>query len=64
MKIDFLKVIFTDESLETFDDPDGWISKWFVRVVKRKQQGGGSVITIIAPFKFNEDVKLKFRIYG
>ena len=48
MKIDFLKVIFMDESL-TFDGPD-WLTKWLILsssdmpVVKRRQQKDSSMM--------------------
>ena len=71
MKIDFSKVVFTDESQVTFDGADGWakgriLSNSDVPVVKKRQQRGGSVMiwdgivdqTIIGPFKIDEEVKL------
>ena len=46
MKIDFSKVIFTNKSQVTFDEPEKrWIlSSSDVPVDKRRQQGDGSVI--------------------
>ena len=49
MKINFSKVIFSDESRMTFDRPDGCAKGWIllnseVLVAKRRQLGGGSVM--------------------
>ena len=75
MKIDFSKVIFTDESQVTFDRPDGWAKGWNfsnadVPLAKKKQQGGCSVITwvgivnqtIVVAFKVDEKVELNCAI--
>ena len=30
MKVDFSKLIFTDESQMIFDSPDGWENRWIL----------------------------------
>ena len=49
MKTNFENVLFTDESWETLDGPDGWISGWLLNGTTaqgkmRRQQGGGGVM--------------------
>ena len=46
LKLDFSRVIFTDECRATLDGPDGWRRGWVmdansVPYVMRRQQGGG-----------------------
>ena len=50
MKLDFSKVIFTDEMRATLDGPDGWRWGWVLEgetptgVIRRQQRGGGIMI--------------------
>ena len=75
MKIDFSRVIFTDESRVTFNRPDkrakgSILSNLDMSVAKRKQGNSSVVIcavvvdqTIIGPFKVDEGVKLNAANY-
>jgi len=71
IKIDFSKVIFTDESRMTLDGPDGWSRGWVSHgnttpTRLRRQQGGGGIMIwagivndrVIGPFKVDDGVKL------
>ena len=64
MKLDFSKVIFTDECRATLNGPDGWSKGWifndeFIPSRLRRQQGGGGVMfwaaivgeKLIGPFR-------------
>ena len=49
MKVDFSKVLFTDETRATLDGPDGWSKGWVVNGRDRhqrlrRQQGGGGIM--------------------
>jgi len=76
MKVDFSKVIFTDECRATLDGPDGWARGWIidgepVPVRLRRQQGGGGVMfwagivanELIGPFRVPDGVKLNAQSY-
>ena len=76
MKIDFSRVIFTDECRATLDGPDGWARGWITQgqsapVQLRRQQGGGGVMfwaaivgdQMIGPFRVEDGVKLNSEGY-
>ena len=76
MKLDFSKVIFTDECRATLDGPDGWASGWVrdghsAPTRKRRQQGGGGVMfwagivndELVGPFKVENGVKINSETY-
>ena len=49
MKVNFEKVIFTDECRATLDGPDGWSRGWYDAQLPppqrlRRQQGGGGIM--------------------
>lgn len=77
MKLDFRRVVFTDECRATLDGPDGWARGWLTTgtstpVRFRRQQGGGGVMfwagihgkNLIGPFKIDEGVKLDSASYS
>ena len=77
LKLDFKKVIFTDECRATLDGPDGWASGWILHGNKpqmryKRQQGGGGVMfwaaimnnELIGPFKIKKGVKLNSKNYS
>ena len=77
LKLDFSRVIFTDECRATLDGPDGWRRGWVmdansVPYVMRRQQGGGGVMfwaaivgsTLIGPFMIDSGVKMNSEIYS
>ena len=76
MKLDFSKVIFTDECRATLDGPDGWSSGWIrnghsAPTRKRRQQGGGGVMfwaaiikdELVGPFRVATGVKINSQTY-
>ena len=76
MKLDFSKVIFTDECRATLDGPDGWSKGWICNDESipsrlRRQQGGGGVMfwaaivgeKLIGPFRVPEGVKMNSEAY-
>ena len=76
MKLDFSKVIFTDECRATLDGPDGWASGWIrdghsAPTRKRRQQGGGGVMfwaaiikdELVGPFRVENGVKINSETY-
>ena len=76
IKIDFSKVIFTDESRWTLDGPGGWSKGWILDdrtapITKRRQQDGGGIVIwtgivgnkLIGPFKVDDGVTLTSETY-
>ena len=76
MKLDFHRVVFTDECRASLDGCDGWARGWLLHgtsspVRLRRQQGGGGVMfwaglhgnNLIGPFKIEQGVKLDSRAY-
>ena len=72
MKVDFSKVIFTDECCATLDWPDSWIIEGeSIPVRLRRQQGARGVMfwarivgnKLIGPFRVSERVKLDSQFY-
>lgn len=70
-KLDFSKVLFTDETRATLDGPDGWSKGWVVyggyrhRRFRRQQGGGGIMIwagiiggIMVGPWKVPDGVKM------
>ena len=70
MKLDFRRVIFTDERRTTLDGPDGFCREWLhtATEIPRKrcrQQGGGGVVfwagivynKVVGPFRVPEGFK-------
>ena len=70
MKLDFRRVIFTDECRTTTDGPDGFCRGWLHTATEisrglRRQQGGGVVTfwagivynKVVRPFKVPEGVR-------
>ena len=77
MKLDFSRVIFTDEMRATLDGPDGWRRGWVLEgetptgVIRRQQGGGGIMIwaaivgkRLIGPFKVDKGVKMNSENYS
>ena len=77
MKVNFEKVIFTDECRATLDGPDGWRRGWVIEggeapwVVKRQQGGGGVKFCagfvkdkLIGPYKVDTSVKINSVTYS
>ena len=71
MKTNFENVLFTDESRETLDGPDIWMSAWLPNGTTpqskiRQQLGGGGVMIwagiinnqIVDPFRVTSGVKM------
>ena len=76
MKVDFSKVIFTDECRATLDGLDDWARGWIIQGQSiptrlRQQQGGGGVMfwaTVVfdkhlGPFRMSDGVKLDSQSY-
>ena len=72
MKVDFSKVLFTDEVRVTLDGPDGWVINDQARHHRlRRQQGGGGIMvwaginggTFVGPWKVPEGVKMTANTY-
>jgi len=76
MKIDFSRVMFTDECRATLDGPDGfsrgWVRKQTTAPIRlRRQQGGGGVMfwaalhgeNLIGPFRIEDGVKMTSAFY-
>ena len=76
MKLDFQRVLFTDEARATLDGPDGWAKVWKPNGAPtpyriRRQQGGGGVMfwagnigeELVGPFRVPEGVKLPSNAY-
>ena len=76
LKMDFSKVIFTDEARATLDGPDGWASGWVrnedeAQTRIRRQQGGGGVMIwagiisdqLVGPVRVPEGVKVNSEAY-
>ena len=70
MKLDFRRVVFTDECRATLDGPDGFSRGWLHTATEiprriRRQQGGGGImfwagimhIKVVGPFTVPEGVK-------
>ena len=75
-KIDFSKVLWTDECRVTLDGPDGWFKGWVlndtpVKTKIRRQQGGGGIMIwaviiddqIVGPYRLPKVVKLTAVFY-
>lgn len=71
MKVDFSKVLFTDETRATLDGPDGWCKGWVIigqnrHQRLRRQQGGGGIMiwagiiggTLVGPWRVPDGVKM------
>ena len=70
MKLDFSRVVFSDECRATLDGPDGFATGWVLKnetpTIFRRQQGGGDVMfwgaivddEVIGPFRVPEGVKM------
>ena len=76
MKVNFGKVLFTDECRATLDGPDGWRRGWYDMQASppqrvRRQQGGGGVIIwagiiddeVVGPFRVKDGVKMTAEMY-
>lgn len=76
MKLDFKRVIFSDECRATLDGPDGFCRGWLreghsVPYRLRRQQGGGGVLfwaaihgsNLIGPYKVDDGVKMNSKNY-
>ena len=76
LKMDFSKVLWTDEMRVTLDGPDGWARGWITKghnapVRLRRQQGGGGVMVwagiinkeVVGPFRVAEGVKINSENY-
>ena len=76
LKLDFQRVLFTDEARATLDGPDGWAKIWNLNGTPtpyrfRRQQGGGGIMfwagiigdKLCGPFRVPEGVKLTSNAY-
>ena len=76
MKMDFQRVLFTDEARATLDGPDGWAKVWNPNGTPtpyrvHRQQGGGGIMfwagiigdRLVGPFRVPEGVKLTSNAY-
>lgn len=76
MKIDFSKVLFTDETRATLDGPDRWCKGWVMNGQNRhqrlrRQQGGGGIMiwggiigkTLVGPWRVPDGVKMTADAY-
>ena len=76
MKVDFSRVMFTDECRATLDGPDGFARGWVVfkqspPIRLRRQQGGGGVMfwaalhgeNLIGPFRLENGIKMNSATY-
>ena len=76
MKVDFSKVLFTDETRASLDGPDGWSKGWVSlgrdrhRRLRRQQGGGGIMIwagiiggVLVGPWRVPEGVKMTAATY-
>lgn len=76
LKLDFTKVIWSDEMRATLDGPDGWARGWVMEggtapVRFKRQQGGGGIMIwaalqqdrLIGPFKVDDGVKMNSQNY-
>ena len=76
LKLDFNKVIWSDEMRATLDGPDGWARGWLmeggtVPVRLKRQQGGGGIMIwaaiqkdcLIGPFRVDDGVKMNSQNY-
>ena len=76
LKVDFSKVIFTDETRATLDGPDGWSKGWILHGQKyhqglRRQQGGGGIMLwagiigdkVLGPWRIPEGTKITSNVY-